>query len=119
VNCPRCGQALRSKASLYELEVKKIHSDPQWRAFLAPPIARSSIHLFILGLLVWLTVLYPAFAFERPSPNFWRDFFLMGLLTSVWYIIWRRAQRKDQQRRSEYDAIQMCSTCAHASQFTS
>ena len=88
MNCLKCGNPLVSQAELYRFEVKKIDRDPRWLTTIAPPTLRASIHLFILGFLVWISIIYPAFAFDLKRPLV-RDYSIILAVTGLWFFIWR------------------------------
>jgi hypothetical protein len=101
---------LVSQAELYRFEVKKIDRDPRWLTTIAPPTLRASIHLFILGFLVWISIIYPAFAFDLKRPLV-RDYSIILAVTGLWFFIWRSAKREDQKRLKKYESVLICSTC--------
>ena len=110
MNCAQCGNPLVSQADLYHLEVKNIDRDPVRLTLIAPPTLRASIHLFILGFMVWISIIYPAFAFDLKRPLV-RDYSLVLAVTGLWFFIWRSAKQEDQRRLKTYESVRICSTC--------
>ena len=110
MNCVQCGNPLVSQADLYRLEVKNIDRDPVRLTLIAPPTLRASIHLFILGFLVWISIIYPAFAFDLKRPLV-RDYSLVLAVTGLWFFIWRSAKQEDQRRLKTYESVRICPTC--------
>ena len=110
MNCTHCGNPLVSQAEIYRLEVKNINRDPKWLTHIAPPTLRASIHLFILGFLAWICIIYPAFAIDLKRPLV-RDFSIILAVTGLWFFIWRSAKQEDQRRLKTYESVRICPTC--------
>lgn len=106
--CPRCGTPKVLVGSLYREEVQNPQALPERLGKIAPPTARAALHLFLFGLLLWLTIIYPAFASERPRQEYWRDFGLMGLVTVLWFYIWRNAKYNDHRKLDRYEETLTC-----------
>ena len=109
MGCPQCGsEILGSVAVHYDEEVRKPGADPMELAPFAPPTERHKIHLFVLLVLAWISMLAPAFAPEghllRTSAPFW-------VLTVVWVPIYLRSRRTDAKLTTEYQARKFCDHC--------
>jgi hypothetical protein len=109
MGCPQCGSEILSSVAVhYQEEVVKPGADPMELDPFAPPTERAKIHLFILCVLAWISMLAPAFAPEghllRTSVPFW-------VLTLVWVPIWMRSRKADAANLSVYRARRYCDRC--------
>lgn len=111
--CPNCGSIeFEEVADLYKEEVRKKDPDLDLLAKLAPPTSRGSIHGFILGVLIWITVLAPFFA---PEGMMLRTTLPIALLALVWVPLFIRARKRDRELMAGYKSLMICKSCGEIS----
>ncbi len=106
-SCPNCGIELRRLPELYSAEVLKIDGDPDRLSRLAPPTNRAAIHGFIMGVLIWISLLVPFFVVN----HFWRSALPTWGLTLLWVWLFVRARARDRELRRAYEARRACLGC--------
>lgn len=105
--CPTCGTETQPLAALYALEVVKVDSDLTRLGDLAPPTSRSAVHGFIMGILLWISLLVPFFVVN----HFWRAALTTWGVTALWVGLFLRARRQDRELRVRYEARVGCPAC--------
>ncbi len=109
MGCPECGSEILGRvADHYDEEVRKPGADPVELAPFAPPTERRKIHLFILAVLAWISLLVPFFA---PEGYILRSSILPWILTVVWIPIFIRSKGTDAKALEEYRARRYCDHC--------
>jgi amino acid permease len=107
--CPQCqSEKLISVAQHYDVEVRKLSSDPEQLSKLAPPTRKASIHGFILAVLVWILMLIPFFASDRAR---WRDTIAVLVATLIWIAVYLRARKQDRILQADYQRELFCESC--------
>lgn len=105
--CPQCQGELLPLPEVYEIEVRKVEGDLERLGRLAPPTNRSAIHGFIMGVLIWISLLVPFFVVN----HFWRAALPTWGITLLWVWLFTRARAKDRVLRKRYAARQACPAC--------
>lgn len=105
--CPRCQGDLRSLPEVYELEVRKPEADLERLGRLAPPTSRTAIHGFIMGVLLWISLLVPFFVVN----HFWRACLTTWGVSLLWVGLFLQARVKDRELRAIYGRRQACAAC--------
>lgn len=107
--CPNCGSIeFEEVADQYKEEVRKGDPDLDLLARLAPPTSRASIHGFILGVLLWITLLAPFFA---PEGMMLRTTLPFVVLSLIWVPLFLRARTTDHELLAAYRAKLICLNC--------
>lgn len=105
--CPTCGTDTQPLPALYALEVVKVEADLDRLGRLAPPTSRSAVHGFIMGILLWISLLVPFFVVN----HFWRAALVTWGVTALWVGLFVRARRQDRALRARYEARVGCPAC--------
>ena len=92
---------------VYELEVRKVEADLERLGRLAPPTSRSAIHGFIMGVLLWLSLLLPFFVVN----HFWRAALPTWGITLLWVWLFAGARRRDRELMMVYQGRTACAAC--------
>lgn len=105
--CPACGAALRPLPELYAEEVRRVDGDPERLGRLAPPTNRSAIHGFIMGVLIWISLLLPFFVHS----HFWRAALPTWGVTLLWVGLFAGARGKDRRLQAAHARREGCPAC--------
>ncbi|HJV21811.1 MAG TPA: hypothetical protein VJ570_03890 [Holophagaceae bacterium] len=105
--CPRCQAELRPLPEVYEAEVLKMDADLERLARMAPPTSRAAIHGFIMGVLLWMSLLVPFFVVG----HFWRTCGPIWAATLLWVWLFVRARERDRELGRAHAARQACAAC--------
>jgi hypothetical protein len=92
---------------VYEREVRKADADLEKLGRLAPPTSRTAIHGFIMGVLIWISLLLPFFVHTR----FLRAALPTWGLTLLWVGLFLRARTRDRELRAAYGKRRACAAC--------
>ncbi|HJV90461.1 MAG TPA: hypothetical protein VJ623_09165 [Holophagaceae bacterium] len=105
--CPRCQSQLQPLPEVYEIEVRKVDVDLERLGRMTPPTSRSAIHGFIMGVLIWMSLLVPFFVVG----HFWRTCLPVWAATVLWVGLFVRARKQDRELKRVYGARQACAAC--------
>ncbi|HJU82815.1 MAG TPA: hypothetical protein VJ600_01255 [Holophagaceae bacterium] len=109
MGCPECGSELLGRvADHYDEEVRRPGADPNELAPFAPPTEQHKIHLFVVLVLAWMSLLVPFFA---PEGHLWRTTLPVWIATVAWLPFWLRSRRTDAVALAEYNARKFCQNC--------
>ena len=109
MGCPQCGsEILGTVAAHYEQEVRRPGADPVELDPYAPPGERHKVHLFVLAVLVWISLLAPFFA---PEGHVWRTTLPIWFLTLLWIPIFRHSRKADAVKVAHYGQRRRCERC--------